>query len=191
MSKIIEKSFYLLFCSSVLLYSCSDSTQSEDEGKKTAEEQNDDKFNTKDSEKDAQFVVDVISGNYYEINLASYAGMHSSSADVKSMAKQMVDEHTSMMNQLKSIAASKTISVPMDDSTEVKNAIDDLHDAKPENFDKAWADKMLEKHTASISKLEEGLKDVRDSEIKAWIEGALPTVRKHYDMLNKLNEKMM
>ncbi|MGB3076561.1 MAG: DUF4142 domain-containing protein [Chitinophagales bacterium] len=191
MSKIIEKSFYLLFCSSVLLYSCSDSTQSEDEGKKTAEEQNDDKFNTKDSEKDAQFVVDVISGNYYEINLASYAGMHSSSADVKSMAKQMVDDHTSMMNQLKSIAASKTISVPMDDSTEVKNAIDDLHDAKPENFDKAWADKMLEKHTASISKLEEGLKDVRDSEIKAWIEGALPTVRKHYDMLNKLNEKTM
>ncbi|MBK9731794.1 MAG: DUF4142 domain-containing protein [Chitinophagaceae bacterium] len=191
MSKIIEKSFYLLFCSSVLLYSCSDSTQSEDEGKKTAEEQNDDKFNTKDSEKDAQFVVDVISGNYYEINLASYAGMHSSSADVKSMAKQMVDDHTSMVNQLKSIAASKTISVPMDDSTEVKNAIDDLHDAKPENFDKAWADKMLEKHTASISKLEEGLKDVRDSEIKAWIEGALPTVRKHYDMLNKLNEKTM
>ncbi|MEP7128113.1 MAG: DUF4142 domain-containing protein [Chitinophagales bacterium] len=191
MSKIIQKSFYLLFCSSVLFYSCSNSTTSDDESKKTAEEQNDDKFNSKDGEKDAQFVVDVISGNYYEINLASYAGMHSSSAEVKSMAKEMVDDHTSMMKQLKSIAASKTISVPMDDSTEVKNAINDLHSAKPENFDKAWADKMLEKHKASISKLEDGLKDVRDTEIKAWIEGALPTVRKHYDMLTKFYEKTM
>jgi predicted outer membrane protein len=31
-----------------------------------------------------------------------------------------------------------------------------LADEKPENFDKAWVDKMVDKHQATINKLENG-----------------------------------
>lgn len=185
----IQKFSYLFLIGVGLLSSCSND-QSSMESKDLAEEHNEDKFNTKAGEKDAQFVVDMVSGTYYEIRLASFGEQKSATAEVRSMANKMVNDHTTMLNNLKSIATAKSISVPAEDSVEVAKAIKDLNDGKMENFDKEWTNKMVDKHKASISKLEGGLNDVTDPEIKSWIETSLPTVRSHFDMLNKLHDAM-
>ncbi|MEO6167258.1 MAG: DUF4142 domain-containing protein [Chitinophagales bacterium] len=191
MTSSIQRFSYVLFLVAGLFTSCAnESNHNDTDSKDVAEEQNEDKFSTKAGEKDAQFVVDVVSGNYYEVRLSNYAERTSANAEVKSMAKKMAADHSAFLTELKNLASSKSISIPNEDSTEVAKAMNDLKDSKMENFDKEWMDKMIDKHKASISKLEGGLNDVTDPEIKSWIESALPTIRSHYDMLNQMHHAM-
>lgn len=180
---------YVLLLGAGLLSSCANESNNDD-SKEVAEEQNEDKFSTKTGEKDAQFVVDVVSGNYYEVRLSDYGAERSGNEEIKTMAKRMSADHTAFLTELKNLAAGKSISIPTEDSTEVAKVMKDLNDKKMADFDKEWLNKMIDKHKSSISKLEGGLNDVTDPEIKTWIENTLPTVRSHFDMLNGMKEQV-
>ena len=156
---------------------------------KAAEEQNDQKFSKAD-EKDAQFVVDVVAGNYDEIKLANYAQQKSMNDEIKMMAKKMEQDHTNAVNSLKNIASAKSISVPEPDTTAADRKMKNWNDKKPADFDKEWTDEMIDMHKKTIDKLESRQKDTQDTEIKSWIDATLPTVRAHLDMLNQCKEKL-
>jgi len=164
--------------------------ESAKDSKAVAEDQNKDKFDSKAGENSAQFVVDAVSGNYYEIRVARFAEQKSTNAEVKMIAKQLVADHAAMLNDLKSLASQKSISIPNEDSTEAAKEIRDLNDKKMSDFDKAWTDEMIDKHKATVSKFENAEKDLTDADIKAWIDGALPKVRSHLDMLNQCKDKL-
>jgi putative membrane protein len=184
-----NKFSFILFLALGLLSACNMDEHKEDNAN-NAEEQNEDKFNSKEGEKDAQFVVDVISGGYKEIRLSNYGAEKSPNAEISSMAIKMEKDHNALVGSLKEIAASKSISVPTEDSLEAAKAINDLKDVKMSDFDKEWTDKMIDLHRGSISKMESGLNEVTDPEIKNWIETSLPTVRSHFDMLNQMKQGM-
>lgn len=186
---LTNKFSFVLFLTLGLLSACNMDEHKED-NKHNAEEQNEDKFNSKEGEKDAQFVVDAISGSYNEIKLSNFGAEKSTNAEIRSMADKMAKDHNGLVVSLKEIASARSISVPMEDSTLVAKVINDLQDVKISDFDKEWTNKMIDLHKGSISKMENGLNEVTDPEIKNWIETSLPTVRSHFDMLNQIKKDM-
>ena len=185
----VKEAAALLFLFSTLtLVSCNQ--EKKEDSKDVAEKENKEKFDTKASEKDAQFMVDIVAGNYYEIRVANSALQHSANDEVKSLAGMLVTDHTAMLNEAKNLASSKNISVPNEDSTEARKEIESLNDKKMSNYDKAWLDDMIDRHKSTISKLEDESKDGTDPDIRNMAGTALPKVRTHLDMLQQLKDKM-
>src|SRR5688572_363179 len=65
--------------------------------KNEAENINDSALASKESEKNAQFVVDVIGSNYGEIKLAKLAQQKASNSELKDVAKMLEADHNAVL----------------------------------------------------------------------------------------------
>jgi putative membrane protein len=173
-----------------LAASCEDGTKKPEDSKEVAEDKNEAKFKTDSSEDKASFVVDAVGGNIGEIRLAQLAEEKSSSKAVKDIAKMLVDDHTAALNDLKTLATNKGISVPTDEPDKIKETIKDLSDDKPADFDKNWTKALMDKHEKTINDYEKELGNTKDEDIKAWINNVLPKIRTHHDKLMAYNSQV-
>src|SRR3954470_6176228 len=108
---------------SVFLYSCNNG---ENSSNKAAKEENKEKFNSTDVKKDAEFAVKAASGGMMEVELGNLAMTNGSAQSVKDFGRTMVADHTKANDELKSMAASKNISLPSVPDNEMQKKIDNL-----------------------------------------------------------------
>jgi len=163
------------------LISCANSTVKEEEKspEKVAEDKNEDKFTTKASEKDAQFLVDVVGSNMAEIEMAKLAQKQSGDDAVKKVAASLEKSHQALLAELQELANKKAVSIPTDLTDDAKKDLTKM--AEEKKFNNAWCKEMTYKHEKSIAKLEAQEKETTDDDIKNWIAKTLPTIRKHLD----------
>jgi putative membrane protein len=164
-----------------------DATHTED-SKDRAEDHNDAKFDDS-KEKDAQFLVDAASINLQEIRLSQLAETKASANDVKDLAKMMVTEHTKSLNELKTLAAQKSVSIPNSLTNDGLDDYNKLMEVTNNNFDKKYCDMMVDAHKNAIKKFEKIADDTDDPEIKEWSTKTLPTLRNHLDHAMTCSEK--
>ena len=182
--------FKILTLASLLaMYSCNDARKEQDSNE-IAEEANDEKFEDNQAEKDADFVEEVVASDYAEIKLAELANQRSRNTEVKEIAQMLQTDHSGALNELKTLAQTKSISVPVEETDEAKRKMEDFSDDSGEDFDKKWCKEMIDKHEDTIDKFEKRLENTKDAELKAWISKMLPTLRTHHDRLKACNEKI-
>lgn len=180
-----------VFLSAVILASCGEAAERQSpESKERAEKQNEAKFNTDTSEHNAQFVVNATAGNLAEIQFAELAKQKSPNAEIKELAQTLVNDHTAALNDLKTIASRKNISVPAELTDAAKDKLQKLTNEKPADFDKTWTNELMEKHQQTISDYEAALGTVTDPDIQTWINIVLPKIRTHHDKLMALNTRV-
>ncbi len=155
-----------------------------------AEEKNDQKFDSSGAEKTADYVVQAAAGNYAEIEMAKTAETKSSDAEIKKMAGELVAAHTALLGEVKSLAASKNISVPAGPDDDAMDKAKDLNETKAEDFNKKWVDEMIDKHESTIDKYEKIESKTDDADLKNWITATLPKVKDHLSMLQAKKDKM-
>lgn len=172
-----------------LAIGCQDETKPE-ESKEVAEDKNEAKFKTDSSENQAEFVVDAASGNYAEIRLAQLAEQKSTDKEIQDLAKMLQADHTAALDDLKTLATSKSITIPTEEPNKTKEQIKDLSDDKPADFDKAWVKELMDKHEKTINTYEKALGELKDEDIKAWINKVLPKIRTHHDKLMAINSRV-
>ena len=172
------------------LGSCGNAPSKDEEksSEKVAEDKNDEKFTTKASEKDAQFMVDVVASNHAEIEMARLAQKQSTEPGIKKVAADLEKSHQQLLAELQQLAADKAISVPAEMTEEAKKDITKMADDK--NFSKSWCKEMISKHEKTIEKLEKAEQDTNDGEIRNWIAKSLPVIRMHLDELNKSKDNL-
>jgi putative membrane protein len=142
--------------------------------------------NNASSNKDANFVSDVSVANAKEMAWLQ-AGIDNGGKDVKDHAKMMMKDHQGLAQTMKDYAAKKNITLPPDQdySKDV-----DMGTKKGKDWDKAWADKMVDAHQQTIDKFQQAQNDVSDPDLKTIITNTLPTLHKHLDMCKVLQAKM-
>jgi putative membrane protein len=161
-----------------------------EDSKEVAEEANDEKFEDNDDEKDADFVANTVAANYGEIKFAGLANQNSSNAEVKQVAAMLVTEHTKTLNELKTLAQAKAITIPVEEDDEARRKTERFSDEAGKDFDKKWCREMIDRHEESINKFEKRLDKTEDAELKAWINTTLPHLRMHLDKLNACLDKI-
>lgn len=154
-----------------------------------AAESNQDKF-AGQTQKDAEFTYETVASSYGEIKLAELANQRSRNNEVKNLAKMLLTDHTAALNELKTIAQAKAISIPVEERETAEKKIDNLADKSGEEFDKKWTGEMLDMHKETINKFENRLDATEDAELKAYISKTLPVLKKHRDELEALDEKL-
>lgn len=64
--------------------------------------------------------------------------------------------------------------------------IDDLNEAKPEDFDKAYAKQQVDGHEDAVDLFEKYAKKGDNTNLKHFAEKTLPTIKEHLEAAKKL-----
>ncbi len=173
------------------LGSCKNEPKAEDP-KEVAEDANEANLDTEatDSlEDDSEYLVDAAEVDMKEIELGKLAQTKSTNADVKALGKMMVDAHTKATADTKKLADSKGITLPASATEKVQDTYKDLNDKTGVDFDKAYADKMVDGHEKMIDKMEKASEKAKDPDIRMWAANMLPELRKHLEHSKMVKEK--
>jgi putative membrane protein len=150
----------------------------------TAEEANDDKFQTNKAEEDADFVAEAVASNIAEIEMAQLAVQRSDNPEIKEIGRTLENEHNKLLKDLQDLAAKKTISVPAAGEDADRRKIEDLNKEDDiKDFNKDWCKALVDKHENSIEKFEKRLQNTADPDIKALINQSLPHLRSHLEKI--------
>lgn len=169
--------------------SCKDNN--ENDPKEVAEEENEAKFDENDAmEDDAEYLVAAASMDMKEIELGKLAQQKGTHADVKAFGKMMEDAHTKSLNDIKSTAEAKNISLPNSAPERVQDKYEDLNEESGTDFDKKYAEQMVKMHEKAADKMEEISEKANDADIRMWAANMLPEIRKHHEEAKALKDKV-
>lgn len=174
------------------MQSCKDENKQEDP-KEVAEEENEAKFDdtaNENMEDDSDFMVFAAETDIKEIELGKLAQQKSTNADIKALGKMMVDQHMAASATTKALAAKKNVSLPTALTEKGQEAYKDLNDKTGHDFDKAYADMMVDGHEKAISKMEKASEKATDADIRMWAADMLPTLRTHLEHAKMTKEKV-
>ncbi len=139
-------------------------------------------------EASADFLVKAADGGMAEVELGQLAQGKAVNADVKSFASTMVTDHTGANTQVKSLAAARNITLPVTVSDENKKDMDDLAKKSGASFDKAYMDHMVDEHQSTVDLFEKASGDVKDSEVKTFIDNTLPKLKTHLESAKTIRD---
>lgn len=149
--------------------------------KKVATERNEEKFDNKTKEKDAEFLVDAAEFSLEQINLGQLAQQKSNISHVKELGKMMETEHTKSLADLTALAKTKSMAVPASQTNDGQDAYEKLNKKIGNNFGTTYSDMMVTVHKDAIALFEMAAAECSDPDIRAWASATLPTLRMHLD----------
>ena len=132
------------------------------------------------------FVTDVIKDNKKEIAWLNAGIKYGNSSELKSDARSMLKDHEKMGQEMMDYANQKSYTVGEVDTVNVV----DINDKSGKDWDRAWADKMVDAHQKLVDKFEDFQDKAKDAELKNKITNTIPTLRAHLDMARQLRDKL-
>jgi len=141
------------------------------------------------SQEDADWAATVANANMTEVELSKVANDKATNERLKSFASMMIADHTQAGDKLKQMAAAKNITLPanLDDKSQKK--LDELNKKTGKDFDKAYADDMLDDHKDAIKLFQKGSTDLKDADLKGFATQTLPTLQVHQDSIKAISGK--
>ena len=131
---------------------------------------------------DSKFMMTLATGGMNEITLSQTAVSKSTNEEVKTYAQKMIDDHTMAGDELKTLAASKNVSLPMEADAKHMAMNTKLSGMTGMDFDKEYIKAMVKDHEATVALLQKESTGGKDAEAKAFAAKLLPTVQGHLDM---------
>ena len=143
----------------------------------------------KASDSTQSFIENATVGNQFEISAGRLALQNSISDDVKQFAQQMVDDHTDIGDQLKSVISSsvqdeKQPTPPLDDKHQ--KILDDLQKASTKDFDKKYIKSQADAHSDAVSLFKDYADSGKDKALKDFAAQVLPMIERHQREVHKL-----
>jgi putative membrane protein len=166
-----------------LFVAVSCSNAGHEDAKEQAKETNDEKFEDRDTEKDADRLVDAYCANLYEIKASENAAMKATTTDVKKLAGMMVVAHTKMNTDLQALAAKKNVTLPGDITDGQRRDMENLTEKSGLDYDKEYTSQMKDKHEDAIKRYDRAADKAEDPEIKQWAATTVTEVRTHLEMI--------
>ncbi|HET6632196.1 MAG TPA: DUF4142 domain-containing protein [Rhodanobacteraceae bacterium] len=136
------------------------------------------------------FVAKAATGSMLEIKLADIAMDKSNNDDVKDFANKIKSDHTEANNKLKSIAQQEGLAVPTDLTAEQKSTVDKLQGKSGAEFDKAYAQTMVEDHQKAIKLFQDAAQNASTPQLRQFAQNTVPTLQTHLDMAQSLQSKV-
>src|ERR1700722_2619523 len=135
------------------------------------------------------FVTEATNSDILELAAAKLV-LGKGNADEKKFAEQMVADHTQTSKDLKGLVDSgdvkATVPVKLDSSGQKK--LDQLSDAKSEDFAGYYDPMQVSAHKDAVSLFERYAKSGDNSKLKDWAGKMLPALQHHLEMAQNLNK---
>lgn len=136
------------------------------------------------------FAAKMADNDMFEIEAAKLAASRSTNPSVKTFAKMMETAHKKTSDGLKSAisASGATITLPTMLSKDMQDELDDLSKADPKDFDKEYADAMVDAHQSALNLLQRYAQDGDTPTLKTFAAETAPKVQEHLNMAEGLKK---
>ena len=128
---------------------------------------------------DASFYKNAAEGGIFEVDTGNQAVKSSNSQSIKEFASMLVKDHTAANDKLKTLAASKNVSLPTTPSVAQMAQKAKLDVLTGDTYDKSFIETQIKAHEQTIALFRKEAGGGQDTEAKAFAEATLPTLRKH------------
>jgi putative membrane protein len=134
------------------------------------------------------FVQRAALSDMYEVQAGKIASEKGQSDAVKQFGAHMVEAHSKTTEELKGIVQSEKINVELPAKLDSKHQgmIDDLNNAKPEDFDKTYADQQVKAHKKAVDLFDKYAESGDNAALKQFAANTLPTIKQHLEQAEKL-----
>lgn len=174
----------------IFLNSCKNETKQEDP-KEVAEDTNEAKFDSiADKKDDSEYLVDIAEVNLAEIEIGKLAQQKSTNPKVKKFGKMLVDEHTKSAGEVSALAKSKNFTLPTSLTEDGQEEYIKLNEKSGLDFDKKFADMMIDGHEKAIEELQKATKDAKDQDIKLWASNNIAPLTAHLEHAKLLKQEL-
>jgi putative membrane protein len=174
----------------VSLNSCKNENKQEDP-KEVAEDSNEAKFDSiADKKDDSEFLVDIAEVNLAEIEIGKLAQTKSTNPEVKKFGKMIVDEHTKSASEVSALAKAKNFTLPTSLTQEGQDEYKKLNEKSGLDFDKKFADMMIDGHEKAIDKLKKATEDAKDQDVKLWASNNIAPLTAHLEHAKLLKQDL-
>ena len=138
------------------------------------------------SQQDMRRFTSIAQANLAEIECGKLALDKAKSPEVKDFAKHMVEDHGRMLEENKQMADKKGAKMPETPNKEQQAAKAKLEKMSGEDFDRAYANQMVQDHQKALKLVQDTAKNAKDAELKGAAQKAAPQVEKHLQMAKGL-----
>jgi putative membrane protein len=135
---------------------------------------------------DAMFYKTAAEAGISEVNLGTLAQDKGNAQQVKDFGAMMVKDHSAANDKLKSLAATKDITLPGSTSvgaTATKAKLDVL---SGDTFDKSYIKSQLRAHRGAVALFKKESTMGQDPDAKAFAAATLPTLRGHLKQITSI-----
>ena len=137
--------------------------------------------------RDRKFIEEAANSGMFEVQVSQLAAAKASDAGVKSFASMLVDHHTAANNQLVQLANARGVELPAAPKRALRRDIEKLGKKNGAEFDRDFVrDVGIKAHEKDIKLFQKARKDVKDPDLKAFVEKTLPVLQQHLAAAQKL-----
>jgi putative membrane protein len=145
------------------------------------------KKDDKVSRGDRKFIETAAGSGMFEVQVSQLAASKATDANVKSFASMLVDHHTAANNELTKIANARGVELPAAPPRALRRDIEKLGKKSGDEFDRDYVRNVgIKAHEKDIKMFQRASKDVKDAELKAFVDKTLPVIREHLAAAEKL-----
>lgn len=138
------------------------------------------------SKADAMFIKKAANGGMTEVELGKIAQDKGQKQEVKDFGARMVKDHGKANDDLKSVAAKMNIEVPDKVNAKHQATIDKFSKMSADSFDAAYVKEMIKDHKKDIAEFEEAQGEVKNEDLKKFINDTVPVMKEHLEMVQKI-----
>lgn len=135
---------------------------------------------------DVKFMKSAGQSSLNETKLAELGSQKAFNQEVKMLAATLVNDHTAILAEAKQLAEKKGISLSASIDEKTADTFKELEKKSGEDFDTAFVKHMDDGHIKSIKSYEEAQKEVKDVDVKAWVDKTVVIIKKHHEKIKKL-----
>lgn len=159
--------------------------------KEITEEENERNFDdATNKEDDSKYLVEAAATDLKEIEIGKLAQQKSSDPEVKAFGKMLVEDHMKSAAEVKKLAQVKNISLPDAMTEDGQKDYNELQEKTGLDFDKKFAEMMVDGHQKAVDKMRDAAEDAADREIRVWASNKIPTLAGHLQHAKSLKGKM-
>ena len=139
---------------------------------------------------DASFAQDAATGGQSEVKLGQLAQQKGSNEAVKQFGQKMVTDHSTAGDKLKTIASKDGITVSDAPDSEGQAEYDRLSQLSGKDFDRAYANDMVQDHQQDIAKFKQEAGSGQNPDLKNFASQTLPTLQEHLQMAQQMQKSV-
>jgi putative membrane protein len=107
------------------------------------------------NKEDAKFAVAAANGGMAEVEMGTLARQKAANSKVKDFGAMMVSDHSKANDEMKALAKSKGITLPVAIDSKEQKVKEDLSAKSGADFDKAYVSNMMDDHKEDIKEFED------------------------------------
>ncbi len=136
---------------------------------------------------DRRFIEETAASGLFELQAAQLATTKAMDPAVKEYASMMADYHGVANRELTQLAGSLGLELPQAPPRGMRRELEQLGKKTGADFDQEFVRKVgIREHEKDIRRFQEASKDVKEPQLKAWIDKNLPSLQQHLAQAQKL-----